>query len=200
MIEKGENETKINKHIRRLEELDDLEEEALDSYKELTDIYESKEEELRERSVKELERKEQERKDMVKNIRESIDSTDEIVPGIKLNKAERDAIFSSMTKPIGNDELGRPISAVHKTRSLNPIEFEKALHYYHHIGLFNFDKNGHFKPDFSKLTKITKNEAISDLKRILSNTDKIGGGKPHTTQQSTDLEAKISSIEKYLKK
>lgn len=200
MTEKGETETRINKYIKRLEELDELEDDAIEAYSGLVDIYKKKEETLKEKALEANEKKEKERKDFLKSLETNINNTQEIISGISLSNKDKSALIDSMTKPVGVDEFGNPISAVLKTRSVNPIEFEKALHYYHHIGLFNFDKDGNFKPDFSKLTSDIKNKTVEKLSKILETNDTKGSGIVRKDKNEQKIDNNIEKISRFLNK
>lgn len=199
MTEMGENETRILKNIKRLESTEELEDEALENYKALLNLYEKKEQNLRDEANAAEAKFNEEREQMLNNIKTNVMNTNEVIPGIQLNDKDRESIFSSMTKPVGVDENGTPMSSVWKTRAINPIEFEKALHYYHMIGLFNFDNRGNFKPDFSKLTKSVKNEAISELSKKLNIEDKKSSGGSLGAKNENAQSESISKIEKFLK-
>ena len=199
MTEMGENETRILKNIKRLESTEELEDEALENYKALLNLYEKKEQNLRDEANAAEAKFNEEREQMLNNIKTNVMNTNEVIPGIQLNDKDRESIFSSMTKPVGVDENGTPMSSVWKTRAINPIEFEKALHYYHMIGLFNFDNRGNFKPDFSKLTKSVKNEAISELSKKLNVEDKKPSGGSLGARNENAQSESISKIEKFLK-
>lgn len=199
MTEMGENETRILKNIKRLESTEELEDEALENYKALLNLYEKKEQNLRDEANAAEAKFNEEREQMLNNIKTNVMNTNEVIPGIQLNDKDRESIFSSMTKPVGVDENGTPMSSVWKTRAINPIEFEKALHYYHMIGLFNFNNRGNFKPDFSKLTKSVKNEAISELSKKLNVEDKKPSGGSLGARNENAQSESISKIEKFLK-
>lgn len=200
MTEKGETETRITKHLKRLEELDELEDDAVEAYAGLVEIYKKKEESLREKAIEANEKKEKERKEFLRSLETNINNTQEIISGISLTNKDKSALIESMTKPVGVDEFGNPISAVLKTRSINPIEFEKALHYYHHIGLFNFDKDGNFKPDFSKLSSDIKNKTVEKLSKILETGDTKGSGIVRKDKNEQKIDNNIEKISRFLNK
>lgn len=199
LTEKGETETRIAKHIKRLEELEELEDDALEANTQLKEIYKQKEDSLKERTIEAERQKELNRITVLENIKSNINNTKEIIPNLPLHDKDRLAIIDSMTKPVGVDEFGNPISAVLKTRSLNPIEFEKVLHYYHLIGLFNFDKKGNFRPDFSKLTADIKAKTVDKLSKLLTSEDKPGGGSAVKTVVSVKAEENVDKVSRFLK-
>ena len=125
----------------------------------------------------------------VAKMKQLVDTTPEIIPGIKLTKPTRDKIVKSMTDPVANDAEGNPMNAVTATRNKNPEAFEMMVHYYHQLGLFNIDENGYMKPDFSKITKSAKNEAADSMRGVFESTEKQVSGKtqkPKTKEDEDD--------------
>ena len=136
---------------------------------------------------------EQSRKDRIRQgvakMKQLVDTTPEIIPGIKLTKPTRDKIVKSMTDPVANDAEGNPMNAVMATKVKNPQAFDMMIHYYHQLGLFNIDENGHMKPDFSKITKTAKNEAADSMRGVFESTEKQVAGKPQKPKSKADEEA-----------
>ena len=94
--------------------------------------------------------------------------TTEVVPGVKITNKEKEKIFESMTKVVEQDQFGNPMNEVMVTRAKNPIGFEKLLHYYYQLGLFNIDEDGNIAPDLSKLKTSAKSSAIDELNKALT--------------------------------
>jgi len=118
-----------------------------------------------------------------------IDNTPEIIPGIKLSKANKEKIMESMTTPIAYDKNGNPMKPVMATRSRNPEGFEMLIHYYHELGLFNIDEDGKIAPDFSKVTKVAKTKTVDSLRSIFESTGKPAAGTakvPKTQEEDED--------------
>jgi hypothetical protein len=107
-----------------------------------------------------------------------VETTPEIIPGIKLTKPTREKIMKSITVPIAKDEAGNPLNPVMVTRGKNPDAFEMMIHYYHSLGLFNIDDEGNMNPDFSKIAKVQKTKAADEMRSIFETTDKPISGKP----------------------
>jgi len=130
------------------------------------------------------------RKDRVRQgvakMKQLVDTTPEIIPGIKLTKPTRDKIMKSMTEPVAKDANGNPLNPVSATRAKNPDAFEMMIHYYHQLGLFNIDENGHMKPDFSKIAKKTKNETVDQMRNIFESNERQVSGKPKPVQTNND--------------
>ena len=132
----------------------------------------------------------QSRKDKIRQgvarMKQIVDTTPEIIPGIKLNKPTRDKIMKSMTEPVARDDAGNALNPVMATKNKNPQAFEMMIHYYHQLGLFNIDENGNMKPDFSKITKTVKNETVDGLRNVFESAEKSVAGKPAPVKTTDD--------------
>ena len=122
----------------------------------------------------------------VARMKRTVESTPEIIPGIKLTKPTREKIMKSMTVPIAKDEQGQPLNPVMATRHRNPDAFEMMIHYYHDLGLFNIDDDGQMKPDFSKIAKVQKTKATDEMRSAFETTDKPIAGKAKIPKQTED--------------
>lgn len=129
--------------------------EALDSLKaNVTKEYQDK---IKAQEEAKLQAQKKQEEDLAK-LKKEVDSTKEIIPGMKLSNAEKDKLYEQMTKPVGQYE-GRPISAIQKKRLENPMDFELKLNYLFKVtnGFENFDK----------IVKKTKSKSISELEKQL---------------------------------
>lgn len=186
LIKKGFSKEKAEKYIKRAEDNDDLFDESLESLDELKAFYE-KEETRRKQEIAERNKAiEQEHRRQLESIKNDVESSDEIVPGLKINKKIQETLFKSMTEIVGKDEYGNPMNAVMKTRAKNPLAFEKGIHYYHMLGLFNIDEKGNFKPDLSKLMTVSKSKAISELEKKIK-TEPLKGGRSMDLDEDSDI-------------
>jgi hypothetical protein len=133
---------------------------------------------------------EQSRKDRIRQgvakMKQTIDNTPEIIPGIKLTKPTREKIMKSMTEPVARDAQGNPLNPVMATKAKNPEAFEMMVHYFHELGFFNIDENGQMKPDFSKIVKTAKNEATDTMRTIFESNEKQVSGKPKVVKKESD--------------
>lgn len=159
---------KINKLITKYEDDEELIGEALESHGTLKELA-KKEEANKTKQVVEFKAKQAEQaKAQLVSIQQDLEKTEELVPGMKWNKIVRDKVYKSMTQSVGKDAQGQPINAIQETRMKNPLAFEKALHYYHSIGLFNVDDKGNFKPDFSKINVNLKTSIVKDADNAIT--------------------------------
>ena len=136
-------------------------------------------------AAEDLSRKDKVRQGVVK-MKQMVDNTVEIIPGIKLNKPAKEKILKSMTEPVARDVEGNPLNPVMLTRTKNPQGFEMMIHYYHQLGLFNIDEDGQMKPDFSKIAKVSKNETVDAMRNIFESKEKQVAGRTKTIKTKAD--------------
>ena len=60
--------------------------------------------------------------------------------------------------------------------------FDSVVYYLNRLGLFNFDDEGNYKPDFSKITKVAETKATKKLDQVLSNNETF---KPQGNQSKS---------------
>ena len=183
------SETKISKLVDGYEDSGDLEEEAKASLIELkTFVTTEKKKELANVEKQKSDANEQRKKDLVA-LQEKVKTTDEIIPGIKLNDKIRQNLFSAMTTAVGYDQTGRPVNKIVAARQENPVEFEIKLHY-----LFEITKGF---TDFSKLAEKGKKDASKSFEEAVDNLDKNEtfreSNSSTISKKSTDF---LKSIEK----
>lgn len=157
-IEQGMAIERAEKLTKRSIELGEDLEDAKDALTSLKTIKEKTyKEKLKQSEQAKIKQQEDETAQMTK-LKESVTSTEEIVPGMKISEAQKTKLFSQMTKPVG--KVGNQlVNEVQKARIENPIDFEIKLNYIFQI------TNG-FK-DFSKLVKQSKTKAIKELDKQL---------------------------------
>jgi hypothetical protein len=175
---------KADKLAQRSIDLGEDVEDAIDSHKNVIAFENAKlEGKKNEEKQRQLEFEESKRK-QIEDIRKDIETTDEIIPGVKLNKEVQDKIFKSITTIVGQDQEGRPYNIVTKKRFEDPKAFDKKLHYYIQLGLF--DKT----PDVSKLTKVAATKAVSKLEETIARGPQFKSGKVYDTDTDSNRVAK----------
>ena len=105
--------------------------------------------------------KDKEKKEL-QTLKNKVLETEEVIDGIKINETVRQNIYNSMTKVVGYDDSGRPLNALLKAKSEDPINFEIRLHYLYHI------TKGF--TDFGKIKATEKSKAAKELEAVLRNT------------------------------
>jgi hypothetical protein len=169
------NESRINKMIDRLENNAELEDEAKSSLTELKQIQDVEEQEALKRSQEEQAEAERYQAKVMTQLKEKIDSTTEVIPGVKVNKIMRDKIEKNLTTPVAFDNNNMPINKVGLYSRNNPIEFEVILNYL-------FEATNEFK-DWSVFGKSGKSKAINELEAASRHLDK---SKLSTKQRRTN--------------
>jgi len=118
-----------------------------------------------------------------KELKTTINSTKEIIPGIPLTKEMQTQLYDDFTKPVGKDKkTGQFIDVISDTRSKNPDGFDMLLRYYNRIGLFNMADDGAVNPDFSVINNKLQTNQASNLKKVL-NTDGFKSTNTGTRKQ-----------------
>jgi hypothetical protein len=198
---KGYSEAKINRRLKQFEELENLEEEAVEALSEdkANAVEHEKEIIKAEKERNRLQAEESTRQ--MESLKDDVFSTETIIPGITLNDKDKKSIYKSMTEVVAQDESGNPLNSVMETRMKNPLAFEKAVHYYHSLGLFKIDKNGKFTPDFSKINKVSKSSAIDELTKVVGSSRSLSSGQPAREEYNGDkLQSNIKSLREMMAK
>lgn len=125
---------------------------------------------------------------------ENIDSRDQFIDGLNLNKVSKDRLKSNIMNPVFKDpNSGKEFNSLMYKQQRNPVEFEMLINYYDTLGLFNLDKEGKFKPDISKIKSVAKTAAINELDKVIAAEEQRGVGRntsvetSHKTQNLLDL-------------
>ena len=117
------------------------------------------------------------REENYNNLMSSIDKKDEFIDGLKLNKVSKEKLKANITQPIYTDDKGKGYTSLMYKQMRNPTSFEMLVNYYDSIGLFDIDKGGNFKPNISKLQKIAKTRAVSELDKVIAASNERGVGR-----------------------
>jgi hypothetical protein len=186
------SETKISKLVDGYEDAGELEEEAKSSLTELKSFVDTeKAKELKTVEKQKVDNERQRKEDLLA-LQEKVKSTNEIIPGLKLNDKIKSNVLASMTTPVGYDQTGRPVNKIVAARMDNPVEFEIKLHY-----LFEVTKGF---TDFSKLAEKGKKDATKSFEAAVSELDNTKFEESGETKQlgrkSTDF---LKSLEKVYK-
>jgi hypothetical protein len=175
------SETKINRTIEDYEDKDELQDEAISSLAELKSLV-TKDKEQEKLLIKEQEKRiEAERKASISKLEDTINTTNEIIPGLKLNKKIKETVLQSMTVPAGYDKSGAPVNRIVAKRMEDPMGFELKLHY-----LFEITKGF---TDFTRLAEKGKRDATKEFEASIQTLDKSddGEGSAITTTKNTSF-------------
>jgi len=184
-------EEKIDKLIERLETLGELESESKSSLSELKTVLEQKEQYELEQSKRQRQILREQEQKVLEEFNNTIDKTEEIIPGIKLSSLIKDRIIKTLTTPVDVDpQTGYPVNKIAKARSTNPLDFEIKLAY-----LFELTKG--FQ-DWSSLGTAGKRKAIEEFEESIKSIDyNKGGYKP--SQSSNKGKSYLEEMEKITK-
>lgn len=185
---RGFSPEEIKEEIEGYKALENLESKAEKALAGLPKVYEKKITDLEEAAIADEESRKDQIRQRVAKMKQMVETTPEIIPGIKLNKPTREKIMKSMTTPVARDANGEPLNPVMATRAKNPDAFEMMVHYYHSLGLFNIDESGIMKPDFSKIAKIEQTKATDKMRTIFESKEKQVAGKTKVPKQNDDLD------------
>lgn len=183
---KGFSPEEIREEIEGYKTLDNLKDKAEKALAALPKFYQKKIKDLEEEAIADEESRKDHFRQRVARMKQMIEQTSEVIPGIKLTKPTREKIMKSMTTPVAKDSYGNPLNPVMATRAKNPDAFELMLHYYHELGLFNIDDSGVAKPDFSKIAKVEQTKATDKMRSIFESKEKQISGKPNIQQSKED--------------
>lgn len=181
---------KIDKMIERLETIGDLGTESTNSLQELKTLIAAKEQKAVEdaRAAKEAAVKQQEQ--ALNQFRETLNKTDEIIPGHKLSQLMKDSIYKTLTTPVAVDESGTPLNEIAKARIENPMDFEIKL-----AAIWKYTEG--FK-DWSKLGISGKKRAIEEFENSVKDIDltKTNFKKNTYNQETKSYLKEMESISK----
>lgn len=175
------SETKIEKEITRLTDLDELKVEAIDSLKELKKFEAEAEETLRKETKKEQEARKIENANIVKQYQKVVSETKEIIPGLKLDEKIQKDVLSKITNPIGIDGNGNPVSYINNIRNEDPYKFDTAITY-----LATLTKGF---TDWSKVIKTVATGTVKDLE------NKLNTSAPKSTKDGIKTNSNKSLLE-----
>lgn len=186
------SDVKIAKQVDNYEDSGELEDEAKSALGELKTLVKTeKEKELKEVEKQKIESEAQRKNELVA-LENKVKTTNEIIPGLKLNDKVRQNVFTSMTTPVGYDQSGRPVNKIVAARMENPVEFEIKLHY-----LFEVTKGF---TDFSKLAEKGKKDASKQFEEAVEEMGtqnfEVGETRKPLGKKSTDF---LKSLEKVYK-
>ena len=115
-------------------------------------------------------------KETIDNLKQKINSLDEIIPDLKLSKQNKTKIEELLTKPVKQTEQGQLLNGVWAKRMENPIEFDIKLA--HLIDLGAFDGK------WDKLLKKTESKITEELKsKMNAGNSFFGTNKPTISSQ-----------------
>lgn len=190
------SEEDIREEIEDAEAIGKLEAKALKS---LPNLKKSAEEVVKiseQRKQEKLENLSKEQEKQYNTLMETIDSTEELIPGLKLNKVIKDKIKNNITTTVYQDKQGREYTSLMYKQHRNPTEFQTLINYYDSIGLFNIGKDNKFRPDISKIKNAAKTKAVSELDKVLQREESQGVGRGNSYSGSSKTESVLELLKR----
>jgi hypothetical protein len=154
------SDTKIEKEINRLVDLDELKDEAKEVLVELKKIEAEAEENIRKETKKEQELRREENHKLIKSYEKASKEIKEIVPGIKISEKEQKEVFDKTVNPIGIDGMGNPVSYLQSLRNPDPITYDLKANW------FAIVTKGY--TDFSKISNAITTGVTKNLTNMLN--------------------------------
>lgn len=126
------------------------------------------------------EKQAKEETDKLSNLKAKINEKPSFIEGIKVNSQTKEAVFNSITKPVGTIN-NSPVNEL-LNRYYSDPEFQMTLHYVDHItkGL----------KDFTKFVAESKTTATSQLKKTIQNESGLKTGFSHVQESTQDATSK----------
>lgn len=194
---KGFSKEKAEKWVQRAEDLDELVDEALDSSKEFSAKIKAEKESKKAAQAEEAKLRAEKAAQKIENLKKEIMESKELFKGIPTTDIIKKKVYENMTKPVGNDANGKPLTKIQMLAQKNPEEFFKLLNTYEVLGLFEQDKNGKFIPKLDKLTTYKKSNIIdSETDKLRQAANRFKGGSSNTSFDSKSLKDNLDTIKK----
>lgn len=172
------SESKIEKELQRLIDLDEIKDESKEALVELKKFEAEAEDILKRETKKQREARLAENAKQIKTYEKTIKDTKEIIPGLKLDEKTQEDIFNKIVNPIGINGFGEPVSYISDLRSEDPYKFDMAVTY-----LATITKGF---TDWSKIVSAGETKAVRSLEKVLNTTP------PKTTRDNVKTSGKQS--------
>ncbi len=176
LVLKGLSEDKIEEELADIEALGKLDNKSLEAKKFLIKAGEK----FIEASKLKTAEAEKTKTDEFTKMLESLDKIEDL-SGIKVTKELQTKVKESISKPVYVDgKTGKTYNDIANKQRLYKNEFEKAVNFINVLGLLSFEKDGSWKPDFSKLSSLTTNKMAKKLDEAIAETQRFSkvGGEP----------------------
>lgn len=152
---KGFDSAEIADTVESYEDTAKLYNKAKLALKNLKTYEDNREKELFENTKKQREENTKALAQQRSELKSVIDSTEFIMPEVKLTGIEKKKLYEMITVPIEKDQYGNQINAVMKKRMENPLQYAILEAYYNNLGFF--DKK------FDKIVKKAKSSSVKEF-------------------------------------
>lgn len=188
---KGFEDDEIDETVDLYEENGSLPKRSVKARDKIVESLKGQKNQLVENSKQEKKKQQDQIEEQKQTLKKTINNFQEVVPGLKLDEQTKQEVYKDMTTPVAEDDQGNPMDALSYQRAKNPHVFDAVIYYYNRLGLMNFDDDGNFKPDFSKITKKAQTKAARELDKVLNNQSneafKPNKGSKKSAQTSESL-------------
>lgn len=186
-LSRGFEKTKAEKLAKRSVELGEDLEDSKEALNNLKSYETEKIKTLNENKAKEEKALEKQYQENLSRIKDTIQKTEAIIPGVPMNSRVKDEVFANMTKVAAYDDAGNPLNALGAALQKDREGIELKLNY-----LFTVTKGF---SDFSTLKTSTKSSVVKDLEDALQSTQ-LGSGKTRSSAtHSTTLKGTLKAID-----
>lgn len=124
----------------------------------------------------------------IKQLKENIYSTEEVLKGRKINKQTQDKVLDLILKPVKLDD-GSVTNAIWAKRKENQQEFDKRLAYLIHIGLFDGSTKA--------ITTDARTKAVQNIQKTLESGRKFSSGAPIIGNEK-DMNSRVDAMADFL--
>lgn len=187
----GFTKEKINAKLQRFEDLGSMKEEALEGLDVLISLEKAEKQQIIKAEKEKHQQLENKRIEELKKIEDTINTSEEIIPGFKLSPEDKKTLITGITKAAGVDKQGRPINALAKARIDDP-KMDLKVAYFTLV----------LKGDISKLEKKAATKVTKSLKEIVSTREPLLSGNQGNNDSKTAAIDKsvIKNALKFLKR
>lgn len=186
---RGHSEAKILKRLKVFEDSEVLEDEATDALEALKQLENYNQGQLKKKAKEDKEFQENMNQKTLEDIKNAVEKSTEIIPGINMSKKAKERLYDSLTTIVSNSEEGQPMNAVMAKRAKDPLKFELTLHYLTNLGVFD--------GDFSKITNNETTSAVNNLKKQLENTSSGFAGTNSNIKRTEEAESFLTSMKQF---
>lgn len=165
------SDAKINKTVQSSIDLGDDVEDSKEYLATLKGLIKEQIETEEAEAQKQMELRKEENRRTLENLKDTINTIDEVIPGVGINKQTKIKMYETLTKEV-QDSKGRITNALWAKRAEDPIFFDSRLAYLYETGFFEKGKAWN-KASQAKVTK-----EISALEKAISKSTAAKTGTP----------------------
>jgi len=172
---------KIDKLVDQAVSLGEDIDEAKEALEDLRNHYEEQTKAEKEQAKQqEVQAREQAKKDL-EDFKQRVQDLEEIVPGMPLNKKQKQGLIDKLTKPV-TEVNGQPLNSIWAKRQKDPFKFDTVIAALDDIGVF--------EGKWDKLTKRMKTDTVNKLKESLNKTSQRTRAGSYRSGNDSDDEVK----------